>query len=166
MHVRGEHRWRVIRTPGVYVGAARNAGWRAALGTFVLFMDDDNVALPHEVSTMVRVALHTDASVVTCANLFMPAQFAAAGAPAVSAAATAAGTYVPLGPAAAAATVQNVLGDANAMFRREALRLLGGWPEDLDYGTQDWELLTRAALKVGLAGRTTTARLVCSKNRC
>ena len=158
MHVR-PCRWRVIRTTGVYVGAARNAGWRAALGTFVLFMDDDNVALPHEVSTMVRVALHTDASVVTCANLFMPAQFAAAGAPPASAIAV--GTYVPLGPAAAAATVQNVLGDANAMFRREALSLLGGWPEDLDYGTQDWELLTRAALKVCRSHRWCAQQQVC-----
>jgi len=60
------------------------------------------------------------------------------------------GLYIPLGPALAVGALQNVFGDANALFRKTALQALGGWPEEMEYGVQDWELFTRAALQ-GLA---------------
>jgi glycosyltransferase involved in cell wall biosynthesis len=43
--------WRVLRQPNRYLGAARNFGWRAARGEWVMFMDDDNVAMPSLVLT-------------------------------------------------------------------------------------------------------------------
>jgi hypothetical protein len=71
---------------------------------------------------------------------------AAGGAPARDTAP--AGTYVPLGPGAlGAGSLANVLGDANAFFRKAVLTALGGWPEEAEHGVQDWELLTRAALR-------------------
>ncbi|KAK3235069.1 hypothetical protein CYMTET_54711 [Cymbomonas tetramitiformis] len=135
--------WRALRLHGMYVGAARNAGWRAAKGQYVLFMDDDNYAKPHEVSRMVEVAQRTGADVVTCANDFMP--------PGVDAPALMAipeGRYIPLGPALMPGVLRNVFGDANALFARSALDALsGGWPEETAYAVQDWELHTRAALR-------------------
>ncbi|MGA2027480.1 MAG: glycosyltransferase, partial [Syntrophobacteraceae bacterium] len=48
--------WRIIRQENSYLGAARNTGARHAHGEYLLFMDDDNYAEPHEISTFVRVA--------------------------------------------------------------------------------------------------------------
>jgi hypothetical protein len=33
-----------------------------------MFMDDDNVAKPHEIRTFLSVAMHTGAQVLTCVN--------------------------------------------------------------------------------------------------
>ena len=56
--------WKVLRQANAHVGAARNAGADIAAGEFLLFMDDDNYAKPHEVSTFVQAAI---ASVWRCA---------------------------------------------------------------------------------------------------
>jgi glycosyltransferase involved in cell wall biosynthesis len=42
--------WRIIRSQvNQYLGGARNTGFRATKGEYVVFMDDDNYAKPHEV---------------------------------------------------------------------------------------------------------------------
>ncbi len=58
--------WRLIRQKNLYLGASRNALAREARGDYILFMDDDNVAKPHELATFARVARHTDGDVFTC----------------------------------------------------------------------------------------------------
>jgi glycosyltransferase involved in cell wall biosynthesis len=167
--------WRVVRLPppGKYLGGARNAGWRAARGDWVLFMDDDNAARRREVSTLLRVALRTGAEVVTCANNFFAGEdpppddeedddeeeeeedetygggvgmdVAGGGAKNNNSHASS-GQYAPLGAAAAVGIFRNAFGDANALVSRRALERLGGWPEDDCYGVQDWELFAAAAL--------------------
>ncbi len=59
--------WRIIRQENNYVGAARNNGARHARGEYLLFMDDDNYAEPHEISTFVKAATYSRADVLTCA---------------------------------------------------------------------------------------------------
>lgn len=39
-----------MRTENQYLGAARNTGAQFARGQYIVFMDDDNYAKPHEVS--------------------------------------------------------------------------------------------------------------------
>lgn len=87
-----------------------------------------------QVSTLLRVARHTQADVLACANYFMPPALASSGAP--QADSIPAGMYIPLGPALAAGSLSNVFGDANALFTRRALQTLGGWPEEAEYGVQ------------------------------
>jgi glycosyltransferase involved in cell wall biosynthesis len=45
----------------------------------------------------------------------------------------------PLGPCLPSLFFENAQGDANSIFLSEALRSIGGWPED-NRGAQDWEL--------------------------
>jgi hypothetical protein len=57
---------RLLRQDNRYMGAARNAGIRAANTDFVILLDDDNVAFPDMVRTL-RQAVHSaEADVVTC----------------------------------------------------------------------------------------------------
>lgn len=46
--------WRILREGNKYLGAARNAGVRAARGDRILFLDDDNALFKSAVSTLVH----------------------------------------------------------------------------------------------------------------
>jgi glycosyltransferase involved in cell wall biosynthesis len=55
---------RVIRQENRYIGAARNAGARHALGDYFIFVDDDNVLMPSAVFDCVRAARRFQADIV------------------------------------------------------------------------------------------------------
>lgn len=57
--------WQLLRQENRYLGAARNHAARRARGDYLLFMDDDNVAKPHEISTYVRAAQVSGADILT-----------------------------------------------------------------------------------------------------
>lgn len=133
--------WRIIRQDNRYLGAARNTAAAAASGAYLLFMDDDNIAKPHELSTFVRAALHSDADILTC----VMDVFTGAAAPAPDA--RAARLWLPLGGAAAVGVYRNCFGDANALVRRAAFERLGGFTEDYGTGHEDWEFFATAVLR-------------------
>src|SRR5207253_8691679 len=106
--------WRLLRQENRYLGAARNAAARRARGEYLLFMDDDNCAKPHELSTLVRVAARTGADVVTT---FMD-MFEGDGPPGAGAGPACRWLFAGVGPLAGIA--RNCFGDANALVRRDA----------------------------------------------
>ncbi|RMD68225.1 MAG: glycosyltransferase, partial [Gammaproteobacteria bacterium] len=133
-----ERGWQIIRQSNRYLGAARNRAAQAAGGEYLLFMDDDNIALPHEVATFVQAALHSGADVLTC----VARPFTGDVPPA-----EARNLWLPLGGAAGAGIFRNVFGDANALWRREAFFQAGGYTTDYGLGHEDWELFAEAVLR-------------------
>jgi glycosyltransferase involved in cell wall biosynthesis len=133
--------WRLERSPvNRFATATRNAAARLARGEYLLFMDDDNVARPHEVSTLVRVAEHTGADLVGCFVDLLegtdPPDPADPGAP-----------FAFLGPALSLGLWRNALGDTNTLMRREAFFALGSFTEDYGVSHEDHEFLVRAVLR-------------------
>ena len=132
--------WRIVRQPNLYLGAARNRAAREAKGEFLLFMDDDNLAEPHEISTFVRVARRTDAAILTAAQRDFEGKEPFGGEAKESY------IFAPLGPSLSLGVLFNFFGDANAFVRRDAFEALGGFSEERGVAFQDWELFANAVL--------------------
>jgi GT2 family glycosyltransferase/glycosyltransferase involved in cell wall biosynthesis len=137
-----ERGWQLIRNPQeLFVGAARNVAARHARGEYLKFMDDDNVAKPHEVSTLLQVARRTKADLVSCALDFFWGDAAPQAGQAPSS------RCLFLGPAVSASVLRNCLGDTNFLVRREVFFQLGGFHEEWRTGNEDWKFLGSAVLK-------------------
>jgi glycosyltransferase involved in cell wall biosynthesis/GT2 family glycosyltransferase len=132
--------WTLIRQNNRYLGAARNRAVDAARGEFVLFMDDDNLAEPHEIRTFVGAATTSGAEILTC---FLRTFQSADAQPAADTPTT---TWPFLGAAVGPGIRRNVFGDANALIRRSVFTRLGGFTEDVGVGCEDWEFFARAVL--------------------
>ncbi|WP_170138513.1 glycosyltransferase [Rhodobium orientis] len=133
--------WRVIRQENRYLGAARNTGWRAARGRFILFMDDDNLAVPNEIETFLKAAA-SGADVLTCfSDIFE------GGEEITLDTVEPLRRITPLGDDLSVGLFLNGFGDSNCFARREVLEELGGFTEDYGVGKDDQEFFARAVLR-------------------
>lgn len=133
--------WTIVRQANSYLGAARNHAVRHARGEYVLFMDDDNLAKPHELATFAQAACVTQADILTTVSDVF---FDADGAPRPGQASRQ--LWIPLGSALGLGVFRNVFGDANALIRRKTFLALGGFTEDYGIGHEDWEFFARAVI--------------------
>ncbi len=131
-----ERGWKVIRQENRYLGAARNAAAKHARGDYLLFMDDDNVALPFEISTFATAAVNSEADILTC---FMECFRESPDEPDYR--------RLFLGGPWTAGLFHNCFGDANALIRRSAFEEVGGFTEDTGVTHEDWELFATAVSK-------------------
>lgn len=129
---------RLIRCDDVWLGAARWAAARQATTDYLLFMDDDNVAMPGMVSSLMSAAGRTDADIVLCGAL----HFEGDEYPWDRSRATS--VFVPLGSAAPITALINNYGDTNFLVKRSVFNALGGFIDDFMVGSEDWEFLVRA----------------------
>lgn len=132
--------WKVVRQKNAYVGAARNTAARHASGEYLLFMDDDNVAKPNEVSSFVNAALYSGAEVLSCLLDFFSGQHAPETENYL-------GRFLFLGGAVLPSIFRNFLGDSNFFIKAAAFNELGGFTEDRGVTCEDWEFLARAVLR-------------------
>jgi len=132
---------RVIRQDNQFLGAARNNGARAAKGELLVFLDDDNIALPTMVATLVEAQSSSTASIVVNAHYLW---YAAAEAPAPTSYDNLK-VWCPVGPAVLAGYDGNVFGNANFLMQREAFFAMSGFTEDR-VGWEDYEFHVKCAI--------------------
>lgn len=135
-----ERGWRIVRQPNAYLGAARNRAVREATGEYLLFMDDDNVAKPHEIETFVKAALASGADILTNITDYFFEQSPPANG-------VSRRYWLPLGAEAGLGMFRNNFGDANALVRKTTFERVGGFTEDYGIGHEDWEFFARATLR-------------------
>jgi glycosyltransferase involved in cell wall biosynthesis len=133
--------WTIVRQGNAYLGAARNTAVRHARGDYVMFMDDDNIAKPHELTVFARAARHSNADILTTVSDIFTDTGATFEQPDASRQ-----LWIPLGNAPGLGVFRNVFGDANALVRRSTFEALGGFTEDYGVGHEDWEFFARASL--------------------
>lgn len=133
--------WHIIRTTNGFPGRARNIAAAEARGNYLLFLDDDNVATPQMVETLVAAAIRSDADAVTC----FASVFEGADEPGPETRVN--DTYMPVGGALGYALAGNAISDTSALLKRELFDELGGFTEDYGVGHEDFELFLRAALR-------------------
>src|SRR5262249_24996565 len=111
-----------------------------ARGEYLLFMDDDNYARPHEISTLVAVAQRTGADIVsTFMDLFEGDEPPSEGQKPCC-------RWLFAGLDTMAGIARNCYGDANALVRRSVFFALDGFTEDRGVTHEDWEFFARAML--------------------
>jgi len=131
--------WSIIRQPNRYPGAARNAAARRARGEFLVFMDDDNYAKPHELETFVAAAQTSGADIVTCFLDVFRGPDVPKGKPIHR--------WSFIGGSLGVGLVRNCFGDTNSLIRASVYRALGGMTEDYGVGCEDWEFFAKAVVK-------------------
>eukprot|EP01113_Clastostelium_recurvatum_P037362 TRINITY_DN544_c0_g1_i2.p1 TRINITY_DN544_c0_g1~~TRINITY_DN544_c0_g1_i2.p1 ORF type:complete len:1227 (+),score=186.85 TRINITY_DN544_c0_g1_i2:1343-5023(+) len=145
--------WQIIRNKeNKYLGAARNIAASRARGEYLVFLDDDNITPPNQISTYVSVAQRTGAELLTAAHDV----FDGSSMPKLVDNGTLSrdGSVwfgvrersVPLGPAVLVGLFKNVFGNANFFVKREAFLRLGGFTEDVGVGQEDHEFHAKAVL--------------------
>ncbi|MEY1557960.1 glycosyltransferase [Yoonia sp. R2331] len=131
---------RMVPQDNRYLGAARNAAAKAAKGKYLLFKDDDNISMRHEIATFVRAAEHSDAEILTCfsdnfSGDSLPDEASIDGV-----------RRVPFGQDVIYGMFRNGFGDSNCFVRRDVWERLGGFTEHFRVGLDDQEFFMRATL--------------------
>jgi len=130
---------RLLRQENRYLGAARNAGIRAANTDFVILLDDDNVAYPDMVKTLRRAIHLTEADTVTCG---ISAFHDAAEPPRPDMTRSGSDRFFTAGPVLLAA-IHNCLGDASAIYRKAIFEKIGYFHELHGVTFEDWQMHLR-----------------------
>lgn len=134
-----EKGWKVIREPNRYLGASRNTGVKHANGKYVLFMDDDDYAKPHQIETFVKVAMNTKAPVMTSGHDILNGLYSPSGRSSYR--------YVPIGGDILSGMLENVFGDSAMFIEKEYFIASGGFTEEYGIGFEDYEYLAKVALR-------------------
>lgn len=134
--------WKIVRQENLYLGAVRNTGVRHARGEYILFMDDDNYAKPHELETFVAAAQYSGADILTC----FADRFEGEEEPSL---ASVTDRLTPIGDCLSYGLLENCYGDSNSLVKRSFFDNIEGFSEDYGVGLDDMEFFSRAILKGG-----------------
>ncbi|KAJ3414845.1 hypothetical protein HDV05_006002 [Chytridiales sp. JEL 0842] len=135
-----EKGWKVIRESNRYLGASRNTGVKNAVGKYIVFLDDDDYSKPHQIETLIKVAINTGAEVVTAGHdTFSGLKRPTSG--------RSNSRYIPIGPDSLTGMLENVFGDSAMLVKKDYFVDIGGFTEDYGVGFEDYEFLAKTILK-------------------
>jgi glycosyltransferase involved in cell wall biosynthesis len=143
--------WQWIEQANTGPAKARNRVLELGRGSHIMFMDDDNLALPGEIACFTTAATR-GADILTCLpGLQTGSDVAVPPLGCIPSLADPANSplwaaWAPVGGCLPLALFTNPFGDTNSLFRREAFAALGGFQGDRLMAFEDFELLTRAVI--------------------
>jgi glycosyltransferase involved in cell wall biosynthesis len=129
--------FRFLSQDNAGIGATRNRGLAEARGEYFIPMDADNVAGPHMIERFVAaMRRNPDLAAITCFYLaftdsddLKSQEYSYA--------------YRPTCGPHILASIKNIYGDANALFRTEVFRSVGGYETDRDSSWEDLEAFVK-----------------------
>lgn len=139
-----ERGWTILRLANGHAAAARNRGAAVAKGDWLLFFDDDNVALPQMLGACAKAAKWRQ-------NGFVALMFRVFEGMEPPCEANAAEVFLPTADAIAYGSLVNTLSDTTALVHKKDFESVGGFREDYGVGHEDFELFLRLAL-AGIPG--------------
>jgi len=132
---------KLIRQSNSYLGATRNKGWTHSSGSYLMFMDDDNIAAHNELETFSKAAAYTNDDILTCfSDTFIDSPFEGLLPPVEN-------RITPIGACLSLGVLFNCFGDSNSFWKKSALQKIGGFTEMVGVGKEDNEIFSRAILK-------------------
>jgi glycosyltransferase involved in cell wall biosynthesis len=132
----------LVRHPHRGVAAARNAGWKAASGDFVLFWDADDVLLAGKLAALGRLGRERPDLDLLCTDLYFEREGRRAGR---------FGEVNPFPAQDQRATILERCFVVQPAFRRSRLAQIDGFDESLSTG-EDWDCVLRLILDGSTAG--------------
>ncbi|MFT7686034.1 MAG: glycosyltransferase involved in cell wall biosynthesis [Candidatus Azotimanducaceae bacterium] len=130
---------KLLRQENLYIGASRNTGLSEVSGEYVLFMDDDNEAMPNELEVFIACAQNTGADILTCFSEVFSGET-----PEFSVIERQQALFV--GPNTSASLSSNPFGDSNMFARTASVRSIQGFSEYYRVGRDDQEFFVRAKM--------------------
>ncbi|MDR0881963.1 MAG: glycosyltransferase, partial [Candidatus Adiutrix sp.] len=132
----GKPHLKILRLKNRWLGAARNSGIEAASGEYIIFLDDDNIALPDMVSRYVAAAQYSRADAVSGMIRFF---YDKKGLPGFNSENNQSYSFWG-GHQYYTAMLINFLGDATGIYRTEMLKKAGGFHEHFGVAHEDWKM--------------------------
>lgn len=136
---------KIVRQANKYLGAARNSGLEVSTGEYLCFIDDDDIALPTLIEDLLIGMKASNADVLIALNSYMPVsdrdnlKNSVKNVKYVNFPVS----YLPTGGPLSLAALENCLGAATSLIKKEALLEVGGYTEIRDVGHEDYELYTK-----------------------
>ncbi len=127
---------RVIRQKNKYLGAARNNGIRNATGKYVVFFDDDNIALPNMITRFVDAIEFSGAD---CVSGGMRYFFSDDGEPSPEDLDNDVGLFWG-SEAQCSGIITNHFGDATGIYNSEIFKKAGYFHEEYGVTLEDWKM--------------------------
>lgn len=141
-----EKGWTIIKSANQYLGAARNKAVAVAKGEYVVFMDDDNFALPDMISKFAKAIISSSSDIVVSSFSVFSGLLKPDDNTEVME------RFLPVGGCVGYSIHTNVIGDANSIVNKSFFNAVGGFTTDYGVGHEDFELFLKISLRGGKVG--------------
>ena len=130
--------WVFFRQSNEFVDAARNRAAERSEAEYLLFIDADDIPVPHTVERLLQAALYSQDDCVLSGGFLLKDNDTDKGT---------GDRYLPLGPNLVSGLVDPIVfGLPMILIRRRVFEALGGYREIRGVGHEDWELQVRLLL--------------------